>query len=94
MQMATGVSPTCTIHLEGPPGALEQACPCRCGQTHRGDYAIYDHGRHNCLHSEPLMRFPEMDDWYVCGECGETFTSVLVEDLDTGLPKEGLTVLL
>ena len=28
----------------------EQVYPCRCGETHRGPYALYDYGHHTCFH--------------------------------------------
>lgn len=52
--------------------------PCRCGEVHRGDYAIYDYGHHNCRHenydlhwlSNPL----EDGIWQViCAGCGNTW---------------------
>ncbi len=33
----------------------ERVFPCRCGKTHRGDYASYDYGHHNCLHEDRLL---------------------------------------
>ena len=36
----------------------EQVYPCRCGKTHRGDYAVYDYGHHNCLHEADLLGLP------------------------------------
>ena len=32
-----------------------QVYPCRCGETHRGEYAAYDFGHHACLHESPLI---------------------------------------
>lgn len=49
----------------------EQVYPCRCGETHRGDYALYTFGHHNCFHDAPLMPldFGEL----VCVDCGKVF---------------------
>src|SRR5574340_430488 len=50
----------------------EQVYPCRCGATHRGEYAIYDYGHHMCFHDAPLV-------WIIkgvqamCSDCGKTF---------------------
>lgn len=53
----------------------EQVFPCRCGKTHRGDYAAYDYGHHNCFHDAPLREMdkghPELG--FLCPECGESF---------------------
>lgn len=54
-----------TFHENG-----EQVFPCRCGETHRGDYAIYEFGHHNCFHEAPLYH---NEDGYVCPECGKDF---------------------
>lgn len=63
-------SPTPTIHIENG----EQVYPCRCGQTHRGDYALYDWAHHNCFHREPLILIAEdIPGYYMCPSCGEVF---------------------
>lgn len=49
----------------------EQVYPCRCGETHRGDYAAYEWGHHNCLHEAPLWQI--VDDHYICAACGADF---------------------
>lgn len=53
----------------------EQVYPCRCGETHRGNYAIYDHGHHNCFHSMPLVDIgrPAVVGYLMCPQCGEVF---------------------
>jgi hypothetical protein len=61
-----GTSST-NIHLEG----SEQVWPCRCGDTHRGEWAVETFAHHNCFHQEPLLLLAI--DYAVCGECGETF---------------------
>ena len=50
----------------------EQVYPCRCGETHRGPYALYDYGHHTCFHESPLIQLG--DEYYLCcPECGEVF---------------------
>lgn len=59
-----------TVHIE----QGEQVYPCRCGETHRGPYAAYDYGHHNCFHEDGLIRL--MDDapnYLMCPSCGRTF---------------------
>ncbi len=60
------------IHIEDG----EQVYPCRCGKTHRGDYAIYVYGHHNCDHPSPMLHLGHGQ--VVCGECGNVW---FVEDL-------------
>ena len=42
---------------------------CRCGETHEGDYAIYEYGQHMCFHDAPLMELP--DQYVICPDCGK-----------------------
>mgnify|MGYP001620048011 CR=1 FL=1 len=56
-----------TLHFEDG----KQVFPCRCGQTHRGPYAVYDYGHHNCLHEAPLWELEP--GWAICAACGLTF---------------------
>lgn len=58
-------------HFEVIDGKTEPVYPCRCGVTHRGDYALYDWAHHNCFHDEPLSRLG--DDQVMCPSCGEVF---------------------
>ena len=45
--------------------------PCRCGATHKGNYAAYDYGHHDCLHETDLV---EIDKGYLlCPDCGKTW---------------------
>ncbi len=46
--------------------------PCRCGETHRGDYALYDWGHHNCLHEGRLFLSEQVLEGalVICMECG------------------------
>mgnify|MGYP001569414341 CR=1 FL=1 len=56
--------------------------PCRCGETHAGDYAIEDWNHHNCDHREWLLLplpdqlpFRDTDECFaVCEECGASGT--------------------
>ena len=60
-----------TIHI-GADG--EREYPCRCGQTHRGDYGGYDWGHHNCFHNSPLHELTaEVPGYLMCPDCGKTF---------------------
>lgn len=59
----TGASNT-TIHVEDG----ERVYPCLCGETHRGDYAIYDYGHHTCRHGDEL--WPMDDGEVLCSQCG------------------------
>jgi len=50
--------------------------PCRCGETHRGDYALYDYVHHNCFHTEDCLidiGLPEVEGYLMCPNCGQTF---------------------
>lgn len=63
-----------TIHIEDG----EQVYPCRCGDTHRGPYALYDFAHHNCFHYAGLIRPDDaMPDYLLCPECGQSFEVVL-----------------
>ncbi|MFA7265749.1 MAG: hypothetical protein WC054_05505 [Candidatus Nanopelagicales bacterium] len=65
--MSTGHS-NYTIYIEDG----QEVYPCRCGETHRGDYAIYDYGHHNCTHTAPLVNI-DITDVLMCPQCGATF---------------------
>jgi hypothetical protein len=49
----------------------EEVYPCRCGETHRGDYAAYDYAHHNCFHDEFMMLELETPQQIVCLYCGK-----------------------
>lgn len=54
----------------------EQVFPCRCGVTHRGEYAAYDYGHHNCFHDAPLLFIESADPNEgdaMCPQCGKTW---------------------
>ncbi len=46
--------------------------PCRCGEVHRGDRAIYDWGHHNCRH-ENYELILLGDDQLLCAGCGNVW---------------------
>ena len=56
-----------TIHLEND----QQVYPCRCGEIHRGEYAIYEYGHHACFHDSLLLLIA--DDQAICPDCGKSF---------------------
>lgn len=62
-----------TQWLECKDGKTERIFPCRCGETHNGEYAaeIYEH--HNCFHHILLVLAKEQA---ICQDCGETFVLV------------------
>lgn len=51
----------------------ERVYPCRCGQTHRGNYALKDWLHHNCFHDGPLWELlPDDSGHFICSECGKS----------------------
>jgi len=47
--------------------------PCKCGETHDGDYGIYTFMQHNCDHkAERWVITDDMPDYVMCSDCGET----------------------
>ena len=63
-----------TIHLEDG----QQVYPCRCGETHRGEYAMEDFAHHNCLHEEKLLDWSDHgggERGLLCPQCGQGFIS-------------------
>ena len=54
-----------------------QVFPCRCGSTHRGDYAMEDWAHHNCFHGPLLLMsdhgHDELKNQLLCVQCGEVF---------------------
>jgi len=56
-----------TIFVEG----NKPVFPCRCGQTHRGDYACEDMMKHECLHNCALIRLTA--DVGYCPLCGTSW---------------------
>ena len=43
-------SPTIHVNQQG-----ERVYPCRCGETHSGQYAAEDFAHHNCAHDATLV---------------------------------------
>ena len=66
------------IHLSGKASTFsfkangEQVYPCRCGQVHQGDFALYDYAHHNCFHDSPLWD-TGVDGLLLCPDCGKAF---------------------
>jgi len=58
-----------TIFLEGD----KQVYPCRCGETHKGDYGFYDWYHHECYHDALVMLFNGVA---YCVECGKSITII------------------
>jgi hypothetical protein len=49
-----------------------QVYPCWCGETHSGDYGLYDYGHHNCFHDAALSWDVDTGT-LMCPACGLTF---------------------
>ena len=58
----------------------KEVYPCRCGKTHRGDYAFEDWNHHNCFHG-PILVFLDIPggEMAVCGECGASWQVKVIE---------------
>jgi len=50
----------------------ERVYPCRCGETHKGEYALYEFAHHECLHETDLMGLPAGKNKIqaICPNCG------------------------
>ena len=59
-----------TKTLEHANGVTVQVFPCRCGETHRGEYAAEDYAHHNCFHGPLMVR---LDNQAICVLCGAVF---------------------
>jgi len=46
--------------------------PCRCGETHRGEYAAETYAQHTCFHATALI-WLEYPDEAMCMGCGKVF---------------------
>ena len=53
---------------------LERVYPCRCGQTHAGQWAFEEWAHHNCYHEGEWCVFPLGDGLHqlICVDCGKT----------------------
>lgn len=73
--MSAATSVNSTLYFDFIEGKAERIFPCRCGETHRGPYGIYDYGHHNCFHDSPLVRVApdEEPDYLMCPDCGKSF---------------------
>jgi len=71
-----------TAHFEN--GVL--VYPCRCGETHRGEYAAYDFGHHECLHDVRLiLETVAAHPLAICPACGKSWQmSEAVCELESG----------
>lgn len=71
VEQVTAVDNTVTIFYE----EGERVYPCRCGKTHKGDYAIYDFGHHNCFHESKLLGLPFDQNTIqaICPDCGKSW---------------------
>lgn len=58
-----------TFYFEG----SERVFPCRCGKTHRGEYAWHDWAAHECPHDDGLLVMREPSDLAFCAACGTAF---------------------
>jgi len=56
----------------------ERVYPCRCGQTHRGDYAREDYNHDNCLHRGKLWKIGKHQ--VVCSQCGASWRVIPGEE--------------
>lgn len=62
----TGTNNITAVYEDG-----QQVYPCRCGETHRGDYAFEMWNHHNCFHGPLWVQAGE--DEAMCSQCGELF---------------------
>jgi len=59
--------------------------PCRCGEIHRGDYALEDKAMHECLHGvDHLAVIPVSDGTFqmLCPECGMSWRGEVFKEMD------------
>lgn len=61
-----------TTYFECYGGKVQQVYPCRCGETHLGEYAAETWAHHNCFHDAELL-VDACDDQAICSLCGEVF---------------------
>jgi hypothetical protein len=71
IEIVTAAAGIQTVIEEG-----REVFPCRCGQTHRGDYAAETWNHHNCRHNEKLMCIGGIggsEHQAICPECGRVW---------------------
>lgn len=53
----------------------EQVYPCRCGETHTGEFGLHNYMHHNCFHKAPLVDVgAEVGiSMIACPLCGQTW---------------------
>ena len=67
-----------TVHLDA---EGNQVYPCRCGETHVGEWAIFQFGHHNCLHGEWLLIPPSQLVCRACGAGGAIVQTLQLDDV-------------
>ena len=67
----------------------ERLYPCRCGETHSGQYAYEEWLHHNCYHDGEWVIFPLGKDMHqlICISCGKSALGVM-EQLPSGFAWE------
>jgi hypothetical protein len=65
----------------------EAVYPCRCGETHRGDYGSYDAMQHDHDHDEVFWGIADVG---ICTGCGKTI--IVIDDRDAWLPADAPSV--
>lgn len=51
-----------------------QVYPCRCGETHRGEYAAYVFDHHECFHAvEMILETVAGHPLAICPACGKSW---------------------
>lgn len=67
--------------------------PCRCGQTHTGDYAYEDWNHHMCFHDEEMWAFwkdaSQGEIMVVCSICGNSWLLPIPEGVTVTVREEG-----
>lgn len=65
--------------INGNSGLSEQVFPCRCGETHRGEWGWVPYYEHQCLHQWPLYDLFQDDEeqlspQWTCPGCAKYFS--------------------
>ena len=66
----------------------KEVYPCRCGETHRGEYAFHDYMYHNCFHDEPLVDIGGEigTPMWICPICSKVWAT---QSCETAFQEEG-----